>query len=220
MKNLQEILQWIWLSENESKIYLAVLELGKSWVTHISKQSWIKRTTIYSYINPLLEKNFLKRTIYWKRTIFTAQNPKKLIEIFDKRKDDFLKNLPLLDWIYNKNSPNPKLEFYDGKLWVKEVYNKIWSSWELVLTFFSPETFYKYFSTKYDEFLANIEKKHWWNTRSLIQNNSSWKKHIALEYSSNWKLLPKELHLEIDVIIVKNSIIMISYEPMQAIIIK
>ena len=101
---MQKILEWIWLSENESKIYLSLLKLWKSWITSISNQSGIKRTTIYNYINPLLEKDFIKRSINWKRILFMTENPKNLVKIFEERKNNFLKQLPLLEWMYNENS--------------------------------------------------------------------------------------------------------------------
>lgn len=220
MQNIQEILEWIWLSENESKIYLSLLQLGVSWVTNISKTSWIKRTTIYNHINTLLEKNFIKRSINWKRIQFAAENPKNLIKIFEERKNNFLKKLPLLEWIYNENSTNTNLEFYEWKNWIKKIYEEVWSSWQEVLAFFSPEHFYKIFSLEYDNFLANLESSNLWKTKNLLVNNNFWKNHIKNFPWSYSKLLPKDFNLEVDVLIVKNSIIMVSFEPMYIIKLK
>ena len=220
MKKIQEILEWIWLSENEAKIYLTLLKLWKSWVTNISKYSEIKRTTIYNYINPLLEKDFIKRTISWKRILFTAENPKNLIKIFEERKNNFLKKLPILEWFYNESSSSPKLEFYEGKNWIKKIYEEVWSSGQDLMAFFSPEYFYKIFDLKYDKYLENLEKKNWWKTKNLLVNNNFWREHIKNFNGNSSKLLPKEFKLEVDIIIVKNSIIMVSFEPMYVIKLK
>ena len=149
MENIENILEWVGLSENESKIYLTLLKLWKSWVTEISRKSWIKRTTIYPYITSLLEKNLIKRTVKWKRTFFTTEDPKNIIDNLEDKKKRFLKKLPILEWLYKENSPNPNLEFYEGKNALMNLYKKIWLSWLTVYTFFSPEEFYKHFRESY-----------------------------------------------------------------------
>jgi len=213
---IEKILEWIWLNKNESKIYLALLKLWKSWITNISKHSWVKRTTIYNYINPLLEKNFIKRTISWKRILFTAENPKNLIKIFEERKKNFLEKLPFLEWIYNKNSTNTNLEFYEWKDNLKKLYKKIWSQEKDIFTFFSPEMFYKYFSEKFDSTLV----QKYWKTKTLIKDSEIAKKHIQNNPKSDIKFLPKDFNINVDIIITWNSIIMISFEPMYAVKLK
>lgn len=220
MDDIENILQWIWLSRNESKIYLTLLELGKSWITTISKKSWIKRTTIYSYLTPLLEKDIIKRTISWKRIFFSAENPSRLINNLEEKKKNFLAKLPILEWLYNENSSNPSIEFYEGKKAITNLYKKVWSSWLTVYTFFSPEEFYKYFSEEFDSSLWSLEIKAWWKTKTLIKNNNFSKKHIQNNPNSQIKLLPSGFELDVDVIILWNSIIMISFNPIFAIVTK
>ncbi len=216
MQNIEEILQWIGLNENESKIYLALLSLWKSWVTNISKKSWVKRTTIYNYINPLLQKNFIKRSVSWKRILFVAENPKNLLKIFEERKNKFLSKLPLLEWIYKENITKTNLEFYEWIDSLKKLYRKIWSSWKDIYTFFSPEMFYKYFTEEFDSSLT----QKYWKTRTLIKDNFTAKKHIKNNPKSEIKLLPKDFEIDVDIIITWNSIIMISFEPMYAVKLK
>ncbi len=220
MGNLENILQWVGLSENESKIYLTLLELWKSWVTEISKKSWIKRTTIYPYINKLLEKNLIKRTVKWKRILFTVGKPKNIITNLEEKKANLLKKIPILEELYKENSPNPSLEFYEWKKSLVNLYKKIWSSWTAIYSFLSPEEFYKNFSEEFDKSLWLLEKKAWWKTKTLIKNNAFSKKHIQNNPFSQIKLLPENFDLDIDIIIVWNSIIMISFEPLYAIVLK
>ena len=221
MNNLEKILQWVWLSENEAKIYLAILELGKSWVTNISKKSWIKRTTIYSYINPLLEKDFIKRTIYKKRTLFIAENPKIILQAIEKKKEIFLESIPLLEGIYNKNSPNPHLEFYEWEAQIKDVYRKIAKSWKKTLAFFSPENFDKTIWKDIEEELSILSKKNCTTTKNLLRNDLYWREHLKNKFTSNnSKLLPKDFEIDADIMILWNSIVLVSYEPLQAVVIK
>lgn len=220
-EKILKILEWIGLNNNESKIYLALLKLWKSWVTDISHKSWIKRTTIYSYLNPLLEKDFIKRTIVGKRILFMAENPDKLLRIFEKRKNKFIENIDILKDLYDNKSEKPTLEFYEWINWVKDTYETVWSSWKLVLTFFSPETFYKYFSEEYDKKLTSLEIKNWWKTHNLLRFWDVSKKHLKADFTSNIsKVLPKWLDLETDVILVNEKIYLISFDPMYVVILK
>lgn len=221
MGNLSNILEGIWLTENEAKIYLALLELWKSWVTEISKKSGIKRTTIYSYINPLLEKNFIKRSIYWKRTFFTAEKPSNIVQGFEEKKKAFLEKIPLLELMYKEKSPNPHLEFYEWKIQIKDIYKKIEKSGEKVLAFFSPEKFNALIWEQFEEELSLLSTKNWTTTKNLLKHDSFWKNHIKNPHtSSNSKLLPKDFEIEVDINIVKNTTILFSYEPIQAVVIK
>ncbi len=218
--NIENILEWVGLSESESKIYMTLLKLWKAWITEISRKSWVKRTTIYPYINSLLQKNLIKRTIKWKRTSFTTENPKNIIDNLEKKKKSFLKKLPILEWLYKENSPEPNLEFYEEKSALMNLYRKIWSSGLAVYTFFSPGEFYKYFPKEFDSSLWDLERKAWWLTKTLIKNDGFSKEHIENNPFTQIKLLPKDFELDIDVIVLWNSIVMISFDPLYAIVLK
>jgi len=221
MENIQEVLEWIWLWKNESKIYITLLELWKSWITSISKKSWIKRSTIYNYITPLLGKDFIKRSISWKRVLFIAENPNNLVKAFEERKNNFIKKLPLLEWIYNENHTNTNLEFYEWKNWIKKIYKEISLSGQSVLAFFSPKKFYDIFSEEYDSYLSNLQRKSWWEIKNLLKNDTFWKDHLKADFTSNnSKLLPESFDFDVDIIIIKNTIVMVSFEPLYVIKLK
>ena len=220
MNNIQEILQGIWLDKNEAKIYLAVLELWKSWVSEIAKKSWVKRTTIYSYINPLLEKDYIKRSILWKREYFVANKPEQLLKSITEKRKKMIESIPLLEWIYNQHSPNPQLEFYEDKNQIKKLYEEILSSWLEINTFFSPEKFYETFWGKFDIKLWELEKLSWWKSRELIRNDSTAKKFTIINNNTNSKLLPESFKFDVDVLLLWNTIVMVSFEPLYAIKLK
>lgn len=221
MKHIESILEWVWLDENEAKIYLALLETWSAWITQIASHIWAKRTTLYSYIQTLLKKSAIKRTIKWKRILFTAEEPKALLEQLEEKKRKFLTSLPFLEWMHQSHSPQPHIEYYEGKEGVKKVYHKVWSSGEPVLAFFSPSVFLRHFTKEYDRKLWELEKKHGGSTKNLLQNDLAWKEHLRDPHTSyNSKLLPKGLELSVDMIIVKNTIVMVSYDPLLAVTIK
>ncbi|MDD3301911.1 MAG: helix-turn-helix domain-containing protein [Candidatus Gracilibacteria bacterium] len=220
MENIGKILNLIGLSEIEAKLYLTILELGKSGISSISKKSEIKRTTIYPHILSLLKKDVIKRTIKGKRTFYIAQDPKSFVNILDEKKKNFLEKLPILESLYSKNSPNPSLEFYEDKEDLRNLYKKIWGSGMTIYTFISPLEFYKHFSEEFDRSLGFLEKKAGGKTKTLTKNYSFSKEYIKNNPFSQIKLLPKDFELDVDIIVLGNSIIMISFSPIYAIVIK
>lgn len=220
MEDLTKILEWVGFSENEAKIYLAILDLWKAWITEVSKKSGIKRTTIYSYLDPLLEKWFIKRSIYGKRIFFLAESPKKILKIIDEKKRIMVKKMPLLESMYVKNSPNPQLEFYEWKVQIRKLYEEIWWSGLEIKAFFSPEQFYNMFWEEFDNKLCLLENQKGGMTRDLLRDNGFARKHLKNNPHSKSKLLPKEFNFDVDIIILWNSVVMISFEPLYAIKIK
>ena len=100
------------------------------------------------------------------------------------------------------------IEFYEWKNNLKELYKKIWDQEKDVLTFFSPEMFYKYFSEEFDSKLV----QKYWKTKTLIKDSEIARRHIKNNPKSTIKFLPKDFNINVDIIITWNSIIMISFE--------
>lgn len=122
MKNLQKELQKFNLSENEAKLYIALLELGETSIQRISKKSKISRTTTYSIIESLQKKGLIISTKRQKRTFYYAENPKKL-ELILEEKLNSLKNLiPSILSISNLIDRKPKIKFFEGEEGIKNIY--------------------------------------------------------------------------------------------------
>lgn len=110
------------LSETETKIYLAVLELGQTNMQNLAKKSGVKRTRIYNYIEKLEQKNLISVSKKKKRQIYSATNPEHLLEIEKARIGEIQNNLPELMAIYNKPENKPKITFYEGVEGIKTIY--------------------------------------------------------------------------------------------------
>ncbi len=73
-----EQLEKLGLNANESKVYLASLELGESTVQRIAKKAGMKRTTVNSIVNSLLEKGLISKTRSKNKNLYFSSKPKKL----------------------------------------------------------------------------------------------------------------------------------------------
>ena len=115
-------LEQLGLSEKEARIYLAVLELGEANIQKIAQKSVIKRTTVYDVINSLKEKRLLTEISKRKKTIFTAEDPRKLDNQLDEKKEILKRILPELLSITNRLEKKPIIKFYEGDDGIKEAY--------------------------------------------------------------------------------------------------
>ena len=127
------------LSEQETRVYLAALELGEATVQDLARKSGVKRTSIYNFIDKLKKQGYLAMTKRKKRVLYAAAHPKQLVEL-EKQRLAWLEGvLPELTAIYNKTPKKPKVTFYEGSEGIKEVYADTlreqrpivaWSDWD------------------------------------------------------------------------------------------
>ncbi len=110
---IQEVLKEIGLSQNEIKIYLALLELGPSLIGKICGKTKIHRRNVYDSLEMLKNKGFVSSIIQNNRNVFEAVNPKRILDILDEKRTDIEKILPQLLNKENKNLMN--IRIYTGQ---------------------------------------------------------------------------------------------------------
>lgn len=114
-------LEKIGLNENEAKIYLLALELGKSSIKELSEQSKIKRGTVYNVIDSLLQKGFLAIGHEKNKKVYIAESPSNLNLLFNikqhelkERKKAFEKLFPELNLLFNSLDIRPRVKYFEG----------------------------------------------------------------------------------------------------------
>ncbi len=113
------------LTSNESRVYLAALELGQTTVQELGKKAKVKRTTVYTTIDGLKQKGLISQTKQGKKTLFIAESPDNLVMASEKRYKELKKALPELKSIYNLSPTKPKLRFLEGRDGYLSVYENI-----------------------------------------------------------------------------------------------
>lgn len=102
------------LDDKEVKVYISLLELGKTSVMEISKESGIDRTTCYRMLQNLLKIPLVQTLKEDKKTRWAALNPSYLIDYVNKRRDSIKEVFPDLQAIYNLDEEKPKLTYFEG----------------------------------------------------------------------------------------------------------
>src|SRR3989338_7326262 len=90
----EEIFAGIGLSKNETKIYLALLELGPSLMGQLCGKTKIHRRNVYDSVEMLKDKGFVSSTITNNRNVFEAADPKRILEMLDERRTSIEAILP------------------------------------------------------------------------------------------------------------------------------
>ncbi len=115
-------LQQFGLSENEAKVYLASLQIGKATADEISKHAGVKRPTTYVQIESLMQKGLMSSVDEGKKTFFSAESPEYLKRIVstqkletERKEQELEKLLPELKQVFEHAGVRPKVRFFEGK---------------------------------------------------------------------------------------------------------
>lgn len=111
-------------SEGEAKIYTATLELGETSVAQISKKAKIERTTAYGFIESLKKRGYLTVSKDGKKTVYSANNPKRLKGELEEKSRLVEAVLPELLSITNAIDTKPKVRFFDSREGIYDIYRE------------------------------------------------------------------------------------------------
>lgn len=134
---LEKYLQEIGLSEKESQIYLALLEVDSESIQDISKKTGINRTTVYPVLESLAQKGLVGEIQDGKKTLYQAAAPERLETFVERQKvllDEKSKRLkdiiPQIKGIQRKEGERPVIKFFEGRDGVISAYEEFYSSLE------------------------------------------------------------------------------------------
>lgn len=122
---LNEILENLGLTEKETKIYLANLELGPATVTDIAKHADVQRTTAYTIIQNLAEQKLLKEDLSTKTQRYTAEDPEKLLLESQERFTAIKSIMPELKNMFRGTQFLPSIRYYKGIDGIRAYYEGI-----------------------------------------------------------------------------------------------
>jgi len=109
------------LSDSEGKAYFALLELGTSTIKPIADKANIPRTSIYNFIDRLIQMGLVSKIIVRGRSRFTANDPHQLLELQKQRLKSIESSLPLLLGLFNDKKTKPKINYLEGPTQVSQI---------------------------------------------------------------------------------------------------
>ena len=128
---MEGILSKIGLTKNESKIYLALLNLGTAQAGQITEKSGVHRRNVYDAIDRLMEKGLISFVTVNNKKLFSPVNPRRFLELIEEKKfeldnlksdfDNIMPELELKAALQQKHD----VRFYKGVEGLKSVYEDI-----------------------------------------------------------------------------------------------
>jgi len=145
----RSILLHLGLSEKESTVYLAALELGMAPVSIVARKARLKRPTTYLILKDLAKKGmaecFLKNGIRY----YSVQSPMALYQRYQGHMEEFKRALPEMMAVENQLTLKLKITFYEGKEEVRRLYLDVLTSKSEILNYFLPDKAYEYFGEEW-----------------------------------------------------------------------
>jgi len=115
------LLKDIGLTDGEIRVYIALLELGKSSAGKIIEHSKVSPSKIYDVLNRLIEKGLVSYIIEGKIKHFNAAPPREILNFIDRKeeelkvhKNEFKKILPDLLSKQKENNKKFNAEIFEG----------------------------------------------------------------------------------------------------------
>ncbi|MEK6868216.1 MAG: helix-turn-helix domain-containing protein [Nanoarchaeota archaeon] len=119
--DIKEVLSEIGLSHGEISVYLALLKLGSSPVSKIKEESELHRTTIYDFVEKLLNKGLINYVVRNNVKHYNATDPEKIVEFLKEKLEHINTVLPELRKLKQFQKEEIKVEVYKGKEGLKTV---------------------------------------------------------------------------------------------------
>lgn len=156
-----ELLEQQWLSEKESQVYLALLELGSAPASTVARRTGIKRVTVYGVLKELESKQIASSLERKWITYFQVIDPLKLLQKVKEKYELLSEKVPELLAFTNVYNNKPKIEYFEGFQGMVDTYEDLLSSQVAICSFLGMGTVDKAFEEYlFDEFLPRrVAKK-------------------------------------------------------------
>ena len=149
---LQELKQ-AGLTENESKVYLALVDHGPNLAGRISRLTGLHRRTVYDVTEMLIKKGLIGYILKNNRRYFEASNPNRILELLQEKEDILTPIVTNLLEKYNTKKEKQETNFYKGKEGLKAIFEDQLNYKEILILGASPQAYeiLKFYFKWYDE---------------------------------------------------------------------
>lgn len=125
---IEQKLRELGFTDNEIKVYIALLRIGHSKAGRIAKESSLERTSVYNALKKLLEKGLVSYTIESNRKIFSPVEPAKLLDYFQEKQERTKLIIPELEKLRKFEKEKENIIKFRGYAGIKTVLNDVLKS--------------------------------------------------------------------------------------------
>lgn len=140
MENIEEKLKNLGLNEKESRVYLAILRLKKATVIRISRETGVKRTTVYHCLDTLIEKGLVIKVVRDEQKHYVAEDPKESLgNIVEERRRMVDMISPELSSIFGRDTVFPEVKSYTKIFGLKKIFEDLLNCQEKVARYYASD---------------------------------------------------------------------------------
>jgi len=177
-----EELQEFGLSNTEAKVYLALLEIGKSQAGQITKKSGVNRTNVYDALERLISKGLVSYISLNNKKMFEAISAVRLEEILAERQSKLKKVINEIKSRYLSRKKDEDAEIFKGKEGIKSIFEDILREKKSLFVYGAESKFREMFP---------FYQKHWNDERAKL------KIKVKIIYSERVRAIKKKEGLKL-----------------------
>lgn len=201
------------LNDKQRRVYLALMQLGRSTVTQIADYSQIKRTNAYNIITELQEMGYVHEVMAGKKKTYAAADPNVFASELRQNTKSFEEMLPYLHAVQRRNG-KPYVQYFSGLSGLKEAFSQI----------YKPKDARYYTSIERNIITIPDEVTKWQklyksgkaapDSRHILTNTKSDRAFAKLLVKSHQRVryLPPESSLNVDIVLVDKKVFLTSFE--------
>ena len=228
MINQKQLIE-LGFSPKESKVLLALLELGPSTATEIARKAKINRTTSYDILEVLTGDGMVNLVGETKIQKYVSQSPEKIIDLLQRRIKKAESQLamahslmPQLLSIYNTKE-KPRVKFFEGLEEMREAFEDTLNTKGEILAYAVGDDMYSAFNEKYfkDYFKKRVIKNI--SVRVIAPDDAGTRKVILNDQQElrTTLLIPKDrFYFSVETNIYDNKVLIVSWREKFAVIIE
>lgn len=211
-RKLKSILQSLGITNNETKIYLSLLQYEGINITQLARKCRLSRSSIYKNLNSLIEKGFINKELKKQKEFYKAVDIEKIVvKLAAKaRSTARLKNrleelLPEVNEWLGKEEKLPQIEVYEGKKNQQMVFDEVKEFAKNRILIANPESYFTlYPDVRYENAMGDVRKRMERDKKTGVVNrkivvDSKFTKQVLetqLKGVREIKILPKEVQFK------------------------
>ena len=125
MDSIEKELSDIGISKDESRIYVALLDMGESTASKISERAGIGRVNTYQILERMINRGLASFIIKNNVKYFNASKPEKLLNDLKDKEEKFSAILPELKSRMETRSMDTRAEIYKGREGINSIFKMI-----------------------------------------------------------------------------------------------
>ena len=195
--DLTSSLQNLGLTEKEAKVYLALLQTGKSTAYSLALRSNLKKPTVYVTLENLISKGVVQKIPRAKKALYTAISPEELFDIAKSKMENAKNALPELQALSQGKEYKVRASYYEGLPAIMEMYSKmakLMKNREYVGFFAHADVPAELMKT-FDE-INEIHLKNGIKRRGITVNHPTMGKFLNNEYAKKYGVRLKALPMD------------------------